>query len=83
MEIGDGGDGKQFGRRQFWRTGVPRVLVQRANGAGVARLGAQLPAARDVDEFIGARAQFVANVGKEIVAIAVVDLHFNMRLTCC
>ena len=63
LQIGDGGDGEQFSRRQLWRPSVPGAIVQRANGVGVAGLGAQLPAAGDLDEFIGPRAQFVANVG--------------------
>ena len=63
LQIGDGGDGEQFGRRQLWRPSVPGAIVQRANGVGIAGLGAQLPAAGDLDEFIGPRAQFVANVG--------------------
>ena len=36
----------------------------------MARLGPQLPAAGDLDQFIGPRAQFVANVGEKIVEIA-------------
>ena len=45
LQIGDGGDGEQFGRRQLCGSSAIRAIraiVQLANGAGVARFRAKL-----------------------------------------
>ena len=81
LQIGDGGDRQKFGRRQLGSAGVAKIArTRRADRAGKARLGAQLTAAGDEDEFIGPRAQFVANVGDEIVEIAILPDQSRQRL---
>ena len=67
LQIGDRGDGEQFGRRQLRGSSVFRAIVRRANGAGVARFRAKLPAAGDLDQVIGPCAKFVDNVGDKII----------------
>ena len=73
-------DGEHFGRRQRRRSGVARAVVQDANGVGVARFGAQLIAAGDVNELIGPRAQIVANVANQLIEIAIAPDQFDQRV---
>ena len=81
LQIGDRRDSEEFGRRKIRRSSGACAVVQDAKRVGVTRLGAQLIAAGDRDEFIGPCAQIVANVGEKIVEIAGAADEFGQRLT--
>jgi hypothetical protein len=71
LQIGDGGDRQNFGRRQLGSASVAKIArTRRPDRARETRPRSKLPAAGDEDEFIGPRAKFVDDIGDEIVEIA-------------
>ena len=71
LQVSDRRHGQELGRRQLREARVAQAPgVRRSDGVGEARLGAQLIAAGDEDEIVGPGAQFVGEVGEEIVEIA-------------